>query len=242
MSLYPFPVAHLQEPAAPAPAGPPRSTGRDLWLDVLRAGSLWRELARTQPAGEFDGVASWYDPDSGRAAEQAASFSQPYLGDQGLEFDGSDDALLTNAGDLFAVAAGQDFSLYWVAAQVAPADRMLLGRVDGANNQLRVGNSYLIYDGSDVIDSAAQPAAAWSARAVHAVTRIGATYRFYRAGTLVGTATAGASRPLAFNAVGRLFSALWFNGQVAMLLGYLAPHSGDDVAAVSSWAAARHSV
>lgn len=92
MSLYPFPLAHLQPPSENSGSVP---TGRLLWLS---GSSFWQDVSRTVPAGVGDPVGAWYDADAGIAVSQENAALRPVRQSDGIALDGGNDYLQTEIG------------------------------------------------------------------------------------------------------------------------------------------------
>jgi hypothetical protein len=247
MSLYPFPAAHLQEPAAPAPAGPPVA-GQALWLDVLRPGALWRDLGRTQPAGEFDGVASWYDATSGIAATQATAAQRP-LRDGGVAFDGLDDLLEAASGLGVSGATGLTIvTVATIAADVGALFGFSASSPGAVNDGPALTRAFDIlyaraYQGGGTSDIVRNADSATGPR-VYAWRVSNAARQLWIDGISVGAD----ARPLTIPAMQRLLIGSWYDsfypldGQIAMLVVYPSALTDAQIATLSAWAAARHSI
>lgn len=66
----------------------PPVAGYALWLDVLRANTLFQDTTRTTPAAVGNLVGSWYDPTAGLAGEQTST-ARPTRAATGLTFNGA---------------------------------------------------------------------------------------------------------------------------------------------------------
>lgn len=248
MSLYPFPVAHLQ----PAAEDSPILAGQELWLDGLRPGSLWKDPARTMPAGEFETVASWYDPTSNQALTQATSAARGLNLGTGIELDGADDCM-TGLNLPIHTWPGLTVITVFVTGAAIPSYQMVAGLYQSGQARWALGpcgdGSYRQgWAGTGANVPLPSPSAAYAPLTGYVTAyRKSASAWNIRRGSTDGSAIADTSFPTAAAAltIGCEDTGMrnyFLAGEVRMLLVYPFVLTDGELSTVVSWAAARHSV
>jgi len=223
-------LGHRSSVTTPATPATPPQAGASMFLDTLRSGTLFTDVARTTAAGVGDAVASWFDPVSGVAATQGTAGSRPARTALGIDF--SNDFLTHSVFD------AANYTIYIVMRQDNNANGQVLvggffsgiGRVD--NTTLNVTGSLL------------RSASADNALALVIVTP---TLTRRNNSDLAGGASAGALNLThigAFNVNAPLDPVAdgLFDGELRLVLYYPVVHATATMDAVASWAMERYGV
>lgn len=227
-----------------AGASPPVA-GQALWLDVLRAGTLFQDAARTTQAGVGDPVGSWYDPTAGIGATGAGGVRPTRAADQ-LTFGGSQ--YLDISGGL-GVGNGQWTA--FVVGQINSGNPGLFEFADTDPGAVNTGPGIGVFGGTtffrqvDGTGDVTSGSYAAGTRRVYAIRRDADSFDAFVNNDTVGTAGLATTPTSAAVTIGRWYTGASIDplpGDLRAFLVYASALSNGNVAATIAYLAARHGV
>jgi len=224
-------LGHRSSVTTPATPATPPQAGASMFLDTLRSGTMFTDVARTTAAGVGDAVASWFDPVSGVAATQSTAGSRPVRTTLGIDF--SNDFLTHSSFD------AANYTIYVVMRQDEnPNSQFLVGGF--FTGIRRVDNTNLEVEGRSLLRSA-------SADNALALVIVTPTLTRRNNSDLAGGASVAVLdlTHIGANSAGTLLVPVtnaFFDGELRLVLYYPTVHTTATMDAISSWAMERYGV